>query len=182
MNHVIDKTIAETLTQFAKDLESEASALLGAEGLGHITPKTEIKKGLLGVDFILSFPGYSIYIEHGVKGVENIPEGAEESPFRYKHLGASTDMINSIKSWASRKGLEPKPKALKATNTRKKLKDTVSDPKTAMAFAIATSVKKRGLSPKKVMQKTLTDERLQNLADDLATKVGEEVAVQLVNK
>lgn len=181
MKHEIDKTIAQALTKFAKEVESEASALLGAAGLGHITPKTEIKKGLLGVDFVLSLPGYNIYIEHGVKGVENTPEGAENSPYQYKHLGASNDMINSIKSWASRRGLEPKPKALTKTNTRKKLKDTISDPKTAMAFAIATSVKKKGLSPKKVMQKTLTDERLQNLADELANKVGEEFTVQLVN-
>lgn len=181
MNNPIDKTIAQTLTKFAKDVESEASTLLGAEGLAHITPKAEIKKGLLGVDFVLSLPGYNIYIEHGVKGVEETPSGAEESPFQYKHLGASSDMISSIKSWAGRKGLEPKPKGLENTNSRKKLKDTTNDPKTAMAFAIATSVKKRGLSPKKVMQNTLTDTRLQNLADALAAKVGETVRIQLVN-
>ena len=174
MNNPIDKAITQALTQFAKEVESEASALLSAEGLGHIIPKAEIKKGLLGVDFVLSLPGYNIYIEHGVKGVHDTPEGAENSPFQYKHLGASSDMISSIKSWTRRKGLG-------ATNTRKKLKDTTNDPKTAMAFAIATSVKKRGLSPKKVMQNTLTDTRLQNLADALAAKVGETVRIQLVN-
>ena len=181
MNNPIDKAITQALTQFAKEVESEAVALLSAEGLGHIIPKAEIKKGLLGVDFVLNLPGYNIYIEHGVKGVEGTPEGAEDSPFQYKHLGASTDMINSIKNWAGRKGLEPKPMGLKGTSTRKKLKDTTNDPKTAMAFAIATSVKKRVLSPKKVMQNTLTDTRLQNLADALAAKVGETVRIQLVN-
>lgn len=48
MNNPIDKAITQALTQFAKEVESEAVALLSAEGLGHIIPKAEIKKGLLG--------------------------------------------------------------------------------------------------------------------------------------
>lgn len=182
MKKEIDALVTEALKTFSSTIEKEATSLLATAGIGHIVPKTEIKKGLLGMDFTLKLPGYNLYVEYGVKGTETTPAGAEDSPFAYKHLGASKEMIDGLHQWASRKGIEPEPKKspLKNTNTRKRLKQTEGNPQTTLAFAMATSIKKRGLSPKKILEKTLTDERLQALADDISTRLKQEATVWLV--
>ncbi len=182
MSNNINTIITEVLTEFAAEIKSKASKLLAAEDLGHITPQTEVVKTKTGgyVSFLL--PGYTVFIEQGVKGTENIPNGTGDSPFQYQHLGVSKEMIGNIRQWAGRKGLSPKAKnsPLKNTNTRKKLKETTSNPETAMAFAIAKSVKKKGLSAKKVVENTLTDECLQALANTISQKIEKEVLVQIV--
>jgi hypothetical protein len=181
MKQQIDKLVTEALQQFAKQIETEAGSLLASAGLGHISPKSEIKKGLLGMDYTLSLPGYNVYVEYGVKGTEAVPAGAENSPFQYKNNGASADMISSLRQWAGRKGIEAKLRntPLQATNKRKRLKTAVPDLQTGLAFAMATTIKKRGLSPKKILEQTLTDERLQTLADDIATRLQTEAVVWL---
>ena len=181
MKNEIDKLVTEALQSFAASIEAEAKKQLANAGIAHITPKTEVKKGLLGVDFSLSLPGYTIYVEHGVRGTENTPAGTDDSPFEYKHLHPSKEMINNLRQWASSKGITPKPREskLKKTNTRKRLKEALPNPETQLAFAMAKSIKKRGLSPKKILEKTLTNERLQALADDISVRLKQEATVWL---
>lgn len=181
MSNTINKIITNILTDFGVEIEAKASELLGANSLGHITPQTEVITTETGKGMIFLLPGYKVFIEHGVKGTENIPDGADDSPFQYQHLGVSRDMISGIHQWAGRKGLSPKTKdsSLNTTNTRRKLKEGKSDPETAMAFAIAKSVKKRGLSARKVIKQTLTDKRMQTLANTIAQKIEKDVIIQL---
>lgn len=179
MSNAIDKILANTLQQFAAQIEEEAKQYLGETGLGHLTPHTEVIQTPTGRGIVFLVPGYTVFVEHGVKGTENTPQGAEDSPFTYKHMGLSTEMVDSLRSWVGRKGLTPKtkPSSLQNTNRRQSLKQ--SDPKTAMAFALGKSIKKKGLSAKKVFAQTLSDAHLQTLADDIATQLQKEITVLL---
>jgi hypothetical protein len=181
MNPDINRIVIEVFNAFAAEIKGIAKEPLGANGLAHIVPETEIIASKKGATLVFKLPGYTIFVEHGVKGTESTPAGAETSSYSYKHLGVSKDMLGNISQWARRKGLSPKTKktSLNKTNTRRKLKESNSNPETSMAFAIAKSVKKRGLSAKKIIANTLTSERLQALTNTIGKKIEKDVLLHL---
>ncbi len=181
MNPDINRIVIEVFNAFATEIKSIAKEQLGANGLAHIVPETEIIASNKEATLVFKLPGYTVFVEHGVKGTESTPMGTETSPYSYKHLGVSKEMLGNISQWARQKGLSPKTKktSLDTTNTRRKLKESHTNPETSMAFAIAKSVKRKGLSAKKIIANTLTPERLQALTNAIGKKIEKDVLLHL---
>lgn len=151
----------------------------------------KIKEDGKGIVYRYQLPEYYIYVDLGVRGLDETPPGAQGSPFAYKNMSVSRDMVDSIEQWISRSGKvniygQDKQKArglkratLKLGNTEKTL--TRANLRRNAAFAVAKGVKKGGIRATKFVVDSMTSERFQNLADRIAEKTGQKVMVSLID-
>lgn len=151
----------------------------------------KIKEDGKGIVYRYQLPEYYIYVDLGVRGLDETPPGAQGSPFAYKNMNVSRDMVDSIEQWISRSGKvniygqdKQKAKGLKRAtlnlgNTEKTL--TRANLRRNAAFAVAKGVKKGGIRATKFVVDSMTSERFQNLADRIAEKTGQKVMVSLID-
>lgn len=109
------------------------------------------------------------YFEFVDKGVQKSPKlrggkpnpfknKAPNSPFKFKNVGTSQAMVDSIKNWTSFAGA-----------------------KSEDAKRIAYFVKRGGISPKNFIKGAVTPKAIAELSSNLSSALGEVVKVQLVN-
>lgn len=94
------------------------------------------------------------FINDGVKGVEG-----GTGKYQFKTIRPTVEMVRSIKSWLRKRGARAtKYKAISRTERKdkriKKMK-TEADSQTSLAWAAATSVKKKGIKPTKFFTKAV---------------------------
>lgn len=94
------------------------------------------------------------FINDGVKGVEG-----GTGKYQFKTIRPTVEMVRSIKSWLRKRGARAtKYKAISRTERKdkriKKMK-TEADSQTSLAWAVATSVKKKGIKPTKFFTKAV---------------------------
>jgi hypothetical protein len=100
----------------------------------------------------ISVLDYYKFIDEGVKGIVSTPAGTQASPYQFKTYRVSKKMKNSIRKWLIRHGLKASARPVRKENfryalgTEQKAKPFSNAPKTdALAYAVAMSIKKRGI-------------------------------------
>lgn len=152
---------AETLVKMAGHLIGEAQNNLDKSGS---TAKGELESSLHATDIqadgkrmsidIMILDRY-VFIDKGVNGVEH----SQGSPYSFKTKKPSIGMKNSIKSWLRRRGARAmKYTAISKTERKdqgiKRMK-TKADSQDGLAWAVATSVKKKGIRATKFFTKAV---------------------------
>jgi hypothetical protein len=103
--------------------------------------------------------------------------GGGNSPYKFRTLKVSYDMMKSIRRWMIRKNL-------KATVQNVKFKHksvrTFEQTSTSMAFAVATGIKKKGIKATHFFDKAL-DKVYPSLAPKLAKALSEDVVAVIKN-
>lgn len=112
----------------------------------------DISGQLMSVD-VLILDRYK-FINDGVKGVEG-----GTGKYQFKTIRPTVEMVRSIKSWLRKRGARAtKYKAISRTERKdkriKKMK-TEAESQTSLAWAVATSVKKKGIKPTKFFTKAV---------------------------
>lgn len=104
--------------------------------------------GVYSID--ISVYDYYKWVNKGVKGVNT--NSKVNSPYSFRNLGVSTAFRLAIKHWIIRHGLkamvkETRLKKHRLGTERKKLDFKTRDEANSLAYAVAVSIKKRGLKP-----------------------------------
>lgn len=146
--------VEAVLAEFAKEYIKDASNNLqsaGAVSSGELIKSMRVNIAPVNNGYKLSImiADYYDYVNLGVRGVKS--SKAPASPYSFKTLTVGYEMANSINKWAIRHNL-------KAVNQNKVFKHrqvkTFSDTSMSTAFAIATGIKKKGLSATYFWDKT----------------------------
>jgi hypothetical protein len=92
---------------------------------------------------------YYKFVNSGVKGTQN---KSINSPFSFKNNRVSKDFMTAIRKWVIRHGMKSSSKAVRAKGGKYALgteRKTAKfkDSSNALAYAIATGIKKKGLKP-----------------------------------
>jgi hypothetical protein len=118
----------------------------------------------------LEMPDYYTFIDLGVKGTESDP--GTFGNYQYKHNFASRAMIDAISQWISFKAIRVR------TSNQQSTQNVLSQRK-SMAFAIATSVKKKGIKGTQFYSKAINDKEFDKLASDLLDMFGDTLMAQV---
>jgi len=120
---------------------------------------------------------YYKFVNSGVKGVQS---GGINSPFSFKDLGVSKDFALSIRKWIIRHGLKARTKPARShpLGTEKKAfnLNTLNKSTNALAYAIATNIKKRGLKPTGFWDKAESETQKQ-----METVLGKYFSIAIIN-
>lgn len=151
---------ARVLVDMAAYLISEAQNNLNNDGT-NTTGDLESSMSISDLDIsgqrmsvdVLILDRYK-FINDGVKGVEG-----GTGKYQFKTIRPTVEMVRSIKSWLRKRGARAtKYKAISRTERKdkriKKMK-TEAESQTSLAWAVATSVKKKGIKPTKFFTKAV---------------------------
>lgn len=120
-----------------------------------------------GITMQLYIADYYQFVDEGVSGVEKPISG---SPFSFKFKRPGKKFAQQIQGWIA--------DASVPDNTRKGAFDK-SKP-SPLSYAIATSIKKRGLKPKLFFKANLTQDRIQKLQDMLSAELSRQINITLL--
>lgn len=153
--------VQATLLRMAESVVVKAQANLNRSGA---TATGDLESSLHYED--VKFEGTKMFVnvlildrykftEHGVNGLEN----SVGSPYSFKTKKPSIGMKNSIKSWLRQRGKRAmKYKAISRTERKdqgiKRMK-AKADSQDGLAWAVATSIKKKGIKPTKFFSKAV---------------------------
>jgi hypothetical protein len=100
----------------------------------------------------ISVLDYYKFVDEGVKGLVSTPPGAESSPYKFRSYFVSRKFKNSIRKWLIRHSLKATARPVRKDNfkyalgTERKAKPFSEVAKTdALAYAVAMSIKKKGI-------------------------------------
>ena len=128
---------------------------------------TEITDTSVKLNWLL--PDYSVFIDLGVRGVQN--KSKTFGSYAFKNLFVGYKMLSSIEDWISRKGI-------KVRQGKEPLKN-VLDRRKNIAFAIARSVKKKGIEGTLFYSSVFTEAHLQVLAQRIEKAIGKDFEVKI---
>ena len=111
---------------------------------------------------IVTMQEYYDFVDKGVKGVKNKSK-APNSPYSFKNLGVSPDMLSSFKSYIARTGS----KGLKNQKLIRKNKKVQNDIITKEAKQMAVATKIGGIKPMNFLEAGLNKKRVEILNKDL---------------
>jgi hypothetical protein len=121
-----------------------------------IAPRTRVFVGGMVVE--IEAADYAKFIDKGVDGLE-VKHG---SPYSFKTPYAGRKMADEIRQWIPAKGAML-PEGFRSYES--------------FSYAIATSVKKKGIKPTPFISDTFNDESLRSLKSALEKKMGQELNV-----
>jgi hypothetical protein len=142
----------------------------------------------LGYESADSASKYFDFVNKGVKGVES---GSPVSPYGFKSLKVSKDMVKSLLLWYRKRGnasrREDQKKKLSATQRKnKRLKKQVDAAKNlkSLAYATAVSIKKKGIKKTGFFDKAVEFSFGKGFIDAVSKTVGQDIKVYIrqINK
>jgi hypothetical protein len=127
--------------------------------------------GVYSVD--INVLDYYRFVNKGVKGTQ----GGPSSPYAFKNNFVSKSFMLSIRKWLIRHGLKSnsRPAQKNPLGTEKKTR-SFTESSNAMAYAVATSIKKKGLKPTGFWDKAETTTQAQ-----MEKQLGNAFAIDIVN-
>jgi len=128
---------------------------------------TEITDTSVKINWLL--PDYYVFIDLGVRGVQN--KVKTFGSYAFKNLFVGRKMLSSIEDWITRKGI-------KVRQGKEPLKN-VLDRRKSIAFAIARSVKKKGIEGTLFYTSVFTEASLQVLASRIEKAIGKDFEVNI---
>lgn len=155
LNHV-----AEALVELADHLITEARNNLDKKGnVASGGTSSSLKAGPLQTNasrmqIDISVASTYKFLNDGVKGVES---GTGKYQFKTKRVGEK--MAKAIRAWLRVRKIATKYKAISKTERKnqriKKMVDSADGKLTALSYAIATNIKKKGIKPTKFFTKAV---------------------------
>jgi hypothetical protein len=146
----VEAVLAQFAEQYIKDASNNLQSA-GAVSSGELIKSMRFVVAPVNQGYKLSIliADYYDFVNLGVRGVKS--SKAPASPYSFKTLTVGYEMANSIGKWATRHNL----KAVKQNKTFKHRQvSTFRDTSMSTAFAIATGIKKKGLSATYFWDKT----------------------------
>ena len=155
----ISKSMQTILQKNSKSRRNKLAQSLFPTILQGSTP-TNIKVGITTTESYYDFVDKGVQKSPKLRGGKPNPttNKAPKSIYKFKNVGTSQKMVDSIKSWTSFAGA-----------------------KSEDAKRIAYFVKRGGISPKNYIKGAITPKSLQELSNNITIALGEVVKVQLVN-
>ena len=155
----VSKSMQTILQKNSKSRRNKLAQSLFPTILQGSTP-TNIKVGITTTESYYDFVDKGVQKSPKLRGGKPNPttNKAPKSIYKFKNVGTSQKMVDSIKSWTSFAGA-----------------------KSEDAKRIAYFVKRGGISPKNYIKGAITPKSLQELSNNLTIALGEVVKVQLVN-
>ena len=155
----VSKSMQTILQKNSKSRRNKLAQSLFPTILQGSTP-TNIKVGITTTESYYDFVDKGVQKSPKLRGGKPNPttNKAPNSIYKFKNVGTSQKMVDSIKSWTSFAGA-----------------------KSEDAKRIAYFVKRGGISPKNYIKGAITPKSLQELNSNLTIALGEVVKVQLVN-
>lgn len=164
------------ISEAQNNLERSASVAIGT--LSSIKQKIKFAGNVYTLS--VSLADYYDFINKGVSGIEN----KFPSPYSFKTIYPSRAMVESIKQWLAHGKLKSSSRTIKKYGTYGKLekKNLSISNLNSTAYAVATSVKKKGIKPTYFLDKAFTKTYPQ-LKKDLAKALKKdfEVVVRQIN-
>lgn len=120
-----------------------------------------------GLTMNLYLADYYQFVDEGVSGIEKPIAG---SPYSFKFKRPGKKFAKQISGWVAQAGVPDK--------TRKGKFD--ANKPSPLAYAIATSIKKRGLRPKLFFKSNLTADRILQLQDRLSEELSRQIQITLL--
>jgi hypothetical protein len=155
----VSKSMQTILQKNSKSRRNKLAQSLFPTILQGSTP-TNIKVGITTTESYYDFVDKGVQKSPKLRGGKPNPttNKAPNSIYKFKNVGTSQKMVDSIKSWTSFAGA-----------------------KSEDAKRIAYFVKRGGIAPKNYIKGSVTRQSLQELNSNLTIALGEVVKVQLVN-
>ena len=126
---------------------------------------------------IVTMQNYWQFVDEGVKGVYNKGK-APKSPFSFRNLGVSPDMLSSFKQYIARTGSKGLRKQTLIRKNKKKQADLIT--KEAMAMAVATKI--GGIRPMNFVEPAVGAKRLKKLSEAMSKEIGKRVSASIVSE
>ena len=124
---------------------------------------------------VIEIPQYGIYIEEGVKGAKKTYRESAKSPFQFKDKMPPTSVFSGKFGWISQRGLIDKAKLRKKHKTKKQLREAVINENKRLAFAIAKSIRDKGIKGYHFIQQTLNSNIIDAMVSELADNTSKEI-------
>ena len=150
-NSVYEKYVTELSKAVVTLFKNNFQAVGLYQGSAILQSIISIPDGALG--FEIQADDYYKFIDEGVDGTQQ----SQGSQYKFKTDTPSPDHVKNIQQWIPKRNLFLPPE-IPTFNS--------------FAYAIATAVKRRGIAPKHITDKTMTDEALQQITDDINTLTG----------
>jgi len=128
-----------------------------------------------GITLSWNMEDYYMFVDLGVKGVKNTAK--TYGNFSFKNLHVSRKFIKSMELYITRKGI---PVRQADDSKSMESKKGIMDRRKAMAFQMAVSVKKKGITGTKFYTDVFNEKELQALADRLSDLMGEDLEVRII--
>ncbi|OLY91214.1 hypothetical protein [Cnuella takakiae] len=171
-----EKKMVELAITFKKVAESELSRI-NAVNSGQLADSIQLtdvteKGGVYSIDMKVLF--YYAFVNKGVQGLQN---KSYNTPFTFRHYHVSRAFMLSIRKWMEREGLKATTKEARRNPLGQERNGVNFETRTnAMAYAIALSIKKKGLKPTGFWDKAADETR-----KEAAATLGDAVAIDIVN-
>lgn len=162
--NILAEWTQELIDDMTRDLQSRTKSKANALAQS-ITPDYIVTGQ--GVSMNLFIADYYRFVDEGVSGTE---QGIPGAPFNFKYKRAGTKFAKAISGWIAQASVPDK--------TRKGKFD--ANKPSPLAYAIATSIKKRGLKPKLFFKSNLTQDRIDDLKARIAKQLSREINITLL--
>jgi hypothetical protein len=172
----VEATMLDMAILFKTTAQDELSAkqAIDSNSLAESIQFEQVKffGGVYSVD--INVLDYYKFVNKGVKGTQ----GGPNSPYAFKNNFVSKSFMLSIRKWIIRHGLKSNSKPAKRNplGTEAKTKN-FTESTNAMAYAVATSIKKKGLKPTGFWDKAETVTQAQ-----MEKSLGNAFAIDIVNE
>lgn len=165
---VIGKILADWTEELIQDMKRDLDSRTKSKSdqlSSSIEPEYIVTNA--GITMQLYIADYYQFVDEGVSGVEKPISG---SPFSFKFKRPGKKFAQQIQGWIADASVPDK--------TRKG--DFSKDKPSPLSYAIATSIKKRGLKPKLFFKANLTQDRIQKLQDMLSAELSRQIQITLL--
>jgi hypothetical protein len=132
--------------------------------------------GVYSID--INVASYYKFVDAGVKGIQDEKGGS--SPYSFKNLHVSKSFQEQVRKWLIREGLKVRTSSARKLPIKHESKGHAfknADKTSALAYAVATSIKKKGLKPTHFWTDTARE-----INARLAETIGQGFAIDLVNE
>ena len=109
---------------------------------------------------------YYVYIDLGVKGVQN--RSKTYGTFAFKNMHVSNGFLKSLESYITRKGIKI-PQGKQSVLERRK----------SLAFAMGRAIKKKGIESTRFYSDVFNEGAFQKLANRIADKLGQDYEIKI---
>jgi len=153
----------ELIQDMRRDLDSQVKSQRKqlSQGIDPILRTTRS-----GVSMDVELPFYYDFVDKGVNGMQ----GNQGSIYSYKHARASKKHAEAIAEWIAFAGIDFKGRG----------SDNWAKARLNAGYAMATSIKKKGLKPKPFFDKNINQARVEDLSQRILDATGIVVELQLL--
>lgn len=173
----ISGTLADLAVRFVllarANLEAANRIATGALAESIQPTEVEIFGSVYRVEIRLA--DYYKFVDEGVKGWQDERGGA--SPYQFKRTPPGKKMVTEIRKWVIREGLKGRGREnRRMVGRRDTRRNSITDTSTRTAYAISSSIKKKGLRPSHFWRDTVAQMR-----QDIETELGKSLKVDIIN-